>query len=229
MSKRKIAVFSKNKLKSDLLSGKVPLVSVPRNIRLQSTTYYIYAFRYYRYFKNIDSPYDILLGDINSLLLGIQRQELQELYDDYWSMELKESSHNTGGLILGVPGDGRNLTAHRRLIPYQQRQQPGLVQDIGDFMPGKDFKLGKDGKLVIGGYGEGHCIHYISLKSVSDYLTAEELVSALSALASSSVSKYEAAYARNMFSRAASKTFGSPLKYVSIVGDYLKCYEAYAK
>lgn len=54
-------------------------------------------------------------------------------------------------------------------------------------------------------------------------------ISALSALASSSVSKYEAAYARNMFSRAASKTFGSPLKYVSIVGGYLKCYEAYAK
>ncbi|MGE4549661.1 MAG: hypothetical protein AB7C89_08955 [Intestinibacillus sp.] len=116
MPKRKIVVFSKNQLESDLRNGKISLICVPKNIRLRSTTYYIYAFRYYRYFKNINSPYDILLGDINSLPQGVQRQELQELYDEYWSMKMKESSHDTGGLILVVPGNGYSFTAHRRLL-----------------------------------------------------------------------------------------------------------------
>ena len=116
MSKRKIAVFSKNQLESDLRNGKISLICVPKNIRLRNTALYIYAFRYYQYFKNIDSPYDILLGDINSLPQGIQREELQELYDNYWSIEQKESSHNTGDLMLSVPGDGYSFAAHRRLL-----------------------------------------------------------------------------------------------------------------
>lgn len=87
MNKRKITVFAKGRLESDLLNGRMPLNNVPRNIRLRNTTYYIYAFRYYQYFKNIDNPYDVLYSDIKSLPQGIQRQELHELYNDYLSME----------------------------------------------------------------------------------------------------------------------------------------------
>lgn len=87
MLKRKIVVFSKNELESGLRNGKISLSCVPKNIRLRRTAYYIYAFRYYQYFKNIDSPYDVLYSDIKSLPQGIQKQELQELYDNYLSME----------------------------------------------------------------------------------------------------------------------------------------------
>ena len=93
------------------------------SIHLRNAAYDINAFRYYQYFKNKDSPYDVLYSDIKSWPQGIQRQELQELHNDYLSIEQQnykdieiKDSHYVGELLLGYSEGGYNFKVHRRLL-----------------------------------------------------------------------------------------------------------------
>ncbi|WMJ83182.1 hypothetical protein RBH76_10650 [Oscillospiraceae bacterium MB24-C1] len=76
-------VFSTEKLRLDLLGGRIPLSYVPKKFRLRNKTFYIHAFRYYRYKQDITSPFEILRSDYESLPDGYEKQRLVDLYDQY--------------------------------------------------------------------------------------------------------------------------------------------------
>lgn len=76
-------VFSTEKLRLDLLGGRIPLSDVPKKFRLRNRTFYIHAFRYYRYKQDITSPFEILRSDYESLPDGYEKQRLVDLYDEY--------------------------------------------------------------------------------------------------------------------------------------------------
>ena len=77
-----VRVYSSEKLKSDLVNGKLPLKDVPKKFRLRDKVYYIYAMKYYNYRQDIDNPYDVFYEDIKSLPEGFHKENLK---DHFWA------------------------------------------------------------------------------------------------------------------------------------------------
>ena len=79
---KKIKAYSREKLFSDLINGRIQLKDVPKSIRMKGISFYIAALRYYRYVKTIDSPFEVMYDDINSLPEGYEKQRLLDFYND---------------------------------------------------------------------------------------------------------------------------------------------------
>ena len=79
---KKVIVFSREQLMADLRNGRIMLKDVPKRIRMRGLSFYVAALRYYRYVKTIDSPFEVMYNDINSLPDGYEKQRLLDFYND---------------------------------------------------------------------------------------------------------------------------------------------------
>ena len=80
---KKVKAYSRKKLLSDLINGKIQLKDIPKRIRIKSTVYYSFAIRHYEYCQDIDSPFEVMYNDINSISDVALKESLIDTYNIY--------------------------------------------------------------------------------------------------------------------------------------------------